>query len=66
VRVKAISKINLGRAARLLAERVALKLGLERVYRAEDAGNPNPSAIRLVYADRPLRDNQLSVILRGK
>jgi RimJ/RimL family protein N-acetyltransferase len=48
----------------IASERVALKLELERVYRAPDSGNPDPSAIRLVYADRPLTDTQLSMILR--
>jgi RimJ/RimL family protein N-acetyltransferase len=45
------------------SERVARKLGLELVYRAPDTGNPNPSAMRLVYADRPLSEAELSVIL---
>lgn len=44
--------------------RVAEKLGLELVHRAPDAGNPDPSVIRLVYADRPLTQAQLGVVLQ--
>jgi RimJ/RimL family protein N-acetyltransferase len=33
---------------------VAEKLGLTLRHRGPDAGNPDPSAIRVVYADRPL------------
>lgn len=44
--------------------RVAEKLGLELVHRAPDAGNPDSDAIRLVYSDRPLTDEQLSAVLR--
>ena len=40
--------------------RVAEKVGLELVYRAPDAGNPDPSVWRLVYADRPLTEAQLA------
>ncbi len=43
--------------------RVACKLGLERAYRAPDIGNPNPSAIRLVYANQRLTAAELSAIL---
>jgi RimJ/RimL family protein N-acetyltransferase len=32
----------------------AEKAGLSLVWRGPDAGNPDPSAVRLVYADRPL------------
>ena len=45
------------------SERVARKLGLECVYRGPDTGNPCPSAIRLVYADRPLTAAELSKIV---
>ncbi|MBT2474078.1 GNAT family N-acetyltransferase [Microbacterium sp. ISL-103] len=44
--------------------RVAQKLGLELVHRAPDAGNPDPSAIRLVYADRALTPGQLEAALQ--
>ena len=40
--------------------RVAEKVGLELVHRAPDAGNPDPSVWRLVYADRPLSPVQLA------
>jgi RimJ/RimL family protein N-acetyltransferase len=32
----------------------AEKAGLSLVWRGPDAGNPDPDAVRLVYADRPL------------
>jgi RimJ/RimL family protein N-acetyltransferase len=32
----------------------AERSGLELVWRGPDAGNPDPAAVRLVYADRPL------------
>ncbi|WP_443095628.1 GNAT family N-acetyltransferase [Rothia koreensis] len=38
---------------------VAEKLGLTLRHRGPDAGNPDPSAIRLVYADRPLQPGVL-------
>lgn len=44
--------------------RVAEKLGLELVHRAPDAANPDPSVIRLVYADRALTPDQLAATLR--
>lgn len=43
---------------------VAAKVGLELVHRAPDAGNPDPSVVRLVLADRPLTDAQLGAVLR--
>lgn len=36
--------------------RVAEKLGMTLVDRGPDAGNPDPDAVRLVYADRALDD----------
>lgn len=48
----------------LASARVAVKLGLRLVHRAQDAGNPDPSVIRLVYADRELTPAQLSATLR--
>ena len=42
---------------------VARKLGLELVHRVPDAGNPDPSAIRLVFADRELTAAQLEATL---
>jgi RimJ/RimL family protein N-acetyltransferase len=46
-------------ASRRTAERVGLVLR----HRAPDAGNPDPRAVRLVLADRPLDDAQLAVTL---
>lgn len=43
---------------------VAEKLGLALVHRGPDAGNPDPSVMRLVYADRPLTPAQLDATLR--
>ncbi len=40
--------------------RVAEKLGFKLILKAPDAGNPNPEAVRLVYADRPLTPEQLA------
>jgi len=46
-----------------VSERVAAKLGMALVHRAPDAENPNPSAVRLIYSDRPLTAAQLSNIV---
>jgi RimJ/RimL family protein N-acetyltransferase len=40
----------------------AERSGLSPVWRGPDAGNPDPSAVRLVYTDRPLRDDLLARI----
>ncbi|MET0765101.1 MAG: GNAT family N-acetyltransferase [Blastococcus sp.] len=40
----------------------AEKAGLSLVWRGPDAGNPDPDAVRLVYADRPLTDELLERI----
>jgi RimJ/RimL family protein N-acetyltransferase len=37
----------------------AERSGLSLVWRGPDAGNPDPAAVRLVYADRPLDDELL-------
>jgi hypothetical protein len=37
----------------------AERAGLSQVWRGPDAGNPDPDAVRLVYADRPLDDELL-------
>ena len=42
---------------------VARRLGLELVHRAPDAGNPDPTAVRLVFADRDLTAAQLEATL---
>lgn len=44
--------------------KVAAKVGLRLRHRAPDAGNPDPDVIRLVYADRPLTEDQLFAVLR--
>lgn len=36
------------------SRRTAERVGLQLVWRGPDAGNPDPDAIRLVYADRTL------------
>ncbi|MFZ1382794.1 MAG: GNAT family N-acetyltransferase [Scrofimicrobium sp.] len=47
----------------LASARVAEKTGLTLQHRGPDAGNPNPDAIRLIYADRPLTNDQLEKAL---
>jgi len=42
---------------------VVRKAGLELVHRAPDAGNPDPHAMRLIFADRPLTADQLALVL---
>ncbi|MBD8059186.1 GNAT family N-acetyltransferase [Cellulomonas sp. JH27-2] len=44
--------------------RVAERVGLTLVHRAPDSGNPDPGAVRLVFADRPLDEVQLEATLR--
>lgn len=41
---------------------VAEKLGMSLAFRGRDTGNPDSSAIRLIYADRDLTDDQLKAI----
>ena len=38
--------------------------GLQRVWRGPDAGNPDPRAIRLLFADRPLSQTQIATLTR--
>ena len=40
----------------------AERSGLSLVWRGPDAGNPDPAAVRLVYADRPLAGDRLDRI----
>lgn len=47
----------------LASARVAEKAGLTLQHRAPDAGNPDPAAIRLVYADRQLSRTELQAVL---
>lgn len=48
----------------LASAAVARAIGLELVHRAPDAGNPDPDAVRLVFADRPLSAEELAATLR--
>ena len=41
------------------SRRRAERAGLQLVWRGPDAGNPDPDAVRLVYADRPLERDVL-------
>ncbi|MDZ5077725.1 GNAT family N-acetyltransferase [Nesterenkonia sp. HG001] len=40
--------------------RVAEKVGLVLRHRGPDAGNPDPDAVRLIYSDRELADEEVS------
>jgi RimJ/RimL family protein N-acetyltransferase len=44
--------------------RVATKLGLQLVSRGPDAGNNDETAVRLVFASRPLSRSELAVLRR--
>jgi hypothetical protein len=46
-------------ASRATAERAGLRL----IWRGPDAGNPDPGAVRLIYADRPLDARQTEALL---
>lgn len=46
-------------ASRITVERLGLKL----VWRGPDAGNPDPAAVRLIYADRPVGAEQLELLI---
>lgn len=43
---------------------VARKIGLALRHRGPDAGNPDPSAVRLVFADRALSEAELAATMR--
>lgn len=47
----------------LASKRVAEKIGLRFQFRGPDAGNPDHTAIRLVYADRDLAPEQLAATM---
>lgn len=47
-------------ASAAVAEKVALTLR----HRGPDAGNPDPSAVRLVSADRELSETELAATMR--
>lgn len=42
------------------SKRAAERAGLELVWRGPDAGNPDPGAVRLIYADRPVGEETLA------
>ena len=44
------------------SRRTAERAGLQLAWRGPDAGNPNPGAVRLVYADRPLAGEQIEAM----
>src|SRR5699024_8310417 len=41
----------------------AERAGLTQVWRGHDAGTPDPDAIRLIFADRPLDNERLGSII---
>lgn len=43
---------------------VAEKVGLTLRHRGPDAGNPDPSAVRLVFSDRALSEEELGATMR--
>lgn len=43
---------------------VARRLGMREVHRGPDAGNPDPDAVRLVFAERALTAGELAATLR--
>lgn len=45
------------------SRRAAERAGLELVWRGRDRGNPDPAAVRLVFADRPLHEETLAVFV---
>lgn len=45
------------------SRRTAERAGLQLVWRGPDAGNPDPDAVRLVYADRPLTEHDLAAMI---
>lgn len=47
------------------SRRLAERLGLTVVWRGPDVGNPDPEAVRLVLADRPLGADALAVTTTG-
>jgi RimJ/RimL family protein N-acetyltransferase len=43
---------------------IAERAGLELAWRGPDSGNPDVTAIRLIYADRPLADDLIKTLTR--
>ena len=48
------------------SRRVVDKLGLTLQHRGPDAGNPDPAAVRLVYADRELTADERAAIMQAQ
>lgn len=46
------------------SKRTAEHAGLSLAWRGRDAGNPDPGAVRLIYADRPLSAQQLHALTK--
>lgn len=46
------------------SRRTAERAGLQLAWRGPDAGNPDPGAVRLVYADRPLTEPQIAAMIK--
>lgn len=42
------------------------RAGLELAWRGPDPGNPDATAIRLIYADRPLADDLIQILTRTR
>ncbi|MEV0328189.1 GNAT family N-acetyltransferase [Micromonospora echinospora] len=45
------------------SRRTVERAGLELVWRGPDAGNPDPSAVRLLYSDRPLSPDTVELLV---
>ena len=48
------------RSSKVAAERA----GLRPAWRGPDTGNPDVTAVRLIYADRPLTDDLIKILTR--
>ncbi len=46
------------------SKRAAERAGLQLVWRGPDAGSPDPDAVRLIYADRPVQQHTLDALVR--
>lgn len=46
------------------SQATALRVGLEQVWCGPDPGNPDASAVRPIYADRPLSDGLVEILTR--
>ncbi|WP_416906375.1 GNAT family N-acetyltransferase [Micromonospora echinospora] len=45
------------------SRRTVERAGLELIWRGPDAGNPDPSAVRLLYSDRPLAADTVEILV---